>query len=133
MKSSAHFSVSPVCGSRHLSKSTPVYSACFVKTKPIPSNCPFVCTTRSKVLHVFEAVELAFTPLGCFGSFVGLPSRCSIRQQTQCGSFRSSSGRFSNWFSKILGHAHAPAHRASLAAPFTHPPHHPPPPVTPPL
>jgi hypothetical protein len=50
-----------------------VYPDSFVKTKPIPLNCPLVYTKRPKVLHVFEAVELAFTPLGCFGTFVGLP------------------------------------------------------------
>jgi len=79
---------------RHLSRSIPTNPDSFVKTKPIPANCPLVLHTRSKVLHVFESVELAGAPLVCTGIFVCLPLRKRIRQQTHCGNWRSSSGMF---------------------------------------
>src|SRR5260370_23921204 len=103
MTLNAHGCVTPVSASRHLSKSTPTYPACFVKTKPIfPVGCPFVLHTLSNVFHVSGAVELAFRPLVCLGTFVGPFLRCSIRQLTHWWSRRSSSGMFPNWISAVM-------------------------------
>src|SRR5260370_2982509 len=69
--------------SRDWSKSMPKKGSVAEKTKPMPDQwfgcCCQVFGASSKEHHVLGSVLLARRPLIWYGTFVGLPSRCSYR------------------------------------------------------